>query len=158
MKNVRIAFALFVLWLAACASASDGVSTDRPNGRRLITARIAEATPLNADEQRIAPPTYVVKLADIKVIQGAEDFPATLDVELKANHIEVAKNYEKIFAIIDLVDGTPKLRYWEAVVPIACVPVNLISPSYESRFFSEEWNSPNQKCTFVDKYQTPDGE
>lgn len=155
MRAIRVTFASMALWLAACASASGGVSADKPNGRWLITARIAEANLLKTDEQR-TPPAYTVKLADVKVIQGAVDFPATLDVVLKANHIEAAKNSERIFAVVELEDGTPRLRYWESVIPIACVPINLISQSYESRYFSEEWNSPNQRCTFVDKHQTPD--
>jgi hypothetical protein len=86
-------------------------------------------------------------LRHVEVIQGQEGLPAALDVTMDANHIEGAKN---IFAIIEFVDGAPRVRYWEQVIPMACIPENLVIPGYESLYYREEWNAPNQRCTLID--------
>lgn len=148
LKKVLIMAAVWFIAAITPLVAHAGVE----NGRWLITARIAEATLL---ETKIGlPPRYSVKLRAVKAIQGSTtDFPATLNVELEANHIEVAKNAERIFAVVDFANGIPSVRYWESAILLACVPTDLIPSAYADRYFSEDWNSPNQKCTFADKYQ-----
>lgn len=156
MRTMLGMFASAILWLTASASVPAATSADNGNGRRLITARMMHATLQDAGNDHVSPPVYRAKLADVKVIQGNPDFPTAVDVELKARHIEVATRHERIYAVVDLQDGVLRLRYWGPVIPIACIPEDLITADYESRYFDEEWNSPKQKCTFVDEYQAVD--
>jgi hypothetical protein len=128
---------------------------DAPS-RWLITARISKAILLeqNEDSLKVAPSTYSVKLTDVEVIQGeSQAIPKMLNVKLKANHIEAAKKLPRVFLVVEMINEVPIVRYWEAVIPLACVPKELIAADYADQYFSEEWNAPNQQCTFVDKHQ-----
>jgi len=132
---------------------------DVSSARWLVTAKISEAELIdpNSDGLPTAPSAYTVKLADVKVIQGeARNFPKDSGVTLRARNIDVAEKADRIYAVIEIVNDVPTVRYWEVTIQLACVPNELIVSGYEDRYFAEEWNAPNQKCTFVDTFQAPD--
>ena len=143
-----------VLCLLACASS--GATADRLEGRWLITASIVEARTAegSAPPEDGLPPVYLATLSDVRVVQGrAPDFPQTLEIEIRANNIDYAMHHGRAFFLLDIIDGTVTVRYWESVVGIVCIPEDLVPEEHRERYFREEWNAPDQMCTFGDRYQ-----
>lgn len=159
MKFIRLAMFL-VLWLAAqaCLSA-EGQETERKIV--LVTARAVSAEFVRSNSSSvtmIAPMTYKVRLNDVLVVHGGlRDVPPRLTVELFAHHKDALLHYKQIFLVLDITDKSPKVLYWENVLSVACVPVELIDERYKEDYFDIVWDSPEPgtKCVFVRGHRDP---